>query len=139
MRGQGIGDAARHRRQRRLVEDDLAAAIVKHAASWAVELAAEVERAREAARATLHVLADAIRRIGDAASARGWLDTAVDEARFDRPARPMITATIAPSSRRRTANSEPLTAAELLGYISELLTDPPTSAPSPEIATAPLT
>ena len=86
-------------------EDDVARVITEHAADWAVELAAEGERAREAERATIDALADALRRLGDAGSARLWLDTSVDEGRFDRRARGVVAASAAPSSRRTIANA----------------------------------
>lgn len=42
-------------------EDDVAAAIVEHADRWTVDLAGEVERAREAGRASIAALQDATR------------------------------------------------------------------------------
>jgi hypothetical protein len=45
------------------------------------------------------------------------------------------TAGVAPSSARRTANSEALTAGELFGYIGELI-DPPPAPVKPVLRTA---
>jgi hypothetical protein len=41
-----------------------------------------------------------------------------------------VVGTIAVSSRRRTANNEPLRVDELVGYLRELI-EPPTSTPAP--------
>jgi hypothetical protein len=113
-------------------EDDVATAIIEHAADWSVELAAEAERAREAGHASVAALADATRRLGGAGAATNWLAASVDDGRFDRPPRGVIAGSIAPSSRSRTANGEPLSATELLALVDELL-DPPTPTPAPTI------
>ena len=110
-------------------EDDVAAAITANAEQWTIELAAEGDRAREAARASVDALADALRRLSAAGSATNWLASAIDDQRFDRPARAVIAASRAPSSARRTANGEALGVDEILGYAVELI-DPPTSTPT---------
>jgi hypothetical protein len=45
------------------------------------------------------------------------------------------TASVAPSSRNRTANGEPLTAAELFDFLAELI-DPPPPPARPVLRTA---
>jgi hypothetical protein len=52
------------------------------------------------------------------------------DGRFDRPQRQMLVGTVAPSSRRRTANNEPIGRDELVGYVDELLGASTTGAPT---------
>jgi hypothetical protein len=104
-------------------------AIAKRADAWTVELGKECERAREQGKQALVALEDACARIGASVSAQQWLVAAADDGRYDRPGRLMLEGAVAISSRRRTANSEPLQRAELLGYVGELLE--PLPAPEP--------
>jgi hypothetical protein len=113
------------------VEQELATTIVEHANGWAAELDDEAARAREAGAAALDALRTACEQIGAAASAQAWLSGALADGRLDRPARQMVVGSLAPSSRRLTANHEPLTAAELFGFVSELVEPPSTSTPAP--------
>jgi hypothetical protein len=53
----------------------------------------------------------------------------VADDRFDRQPGAMLTASVAPSSRRVTANSEALNRGQLLAYAAELIDPPPTPAP----------
>jgi hypothetical protein len=109
-------------------EEDVAKAIGENADAWTVDLRGEAEQAREAGRTALAALQDACLRLGDAASAEAWLAGATTDSRYDGPTRTMLVGVIAPSSRRVTANSEPLGRDPLLGYLDELLA-PPTPAP----------
>ena len=111
-------------------EDDIAAAIVDRADAWAVELAAEIVRAREAGRASIAALEDATRRLAAGASAENWVAASVSDGRFDRPTRGVVAASAAPSSRRITANGDPLTSSELLAFVSELVDPPSTQTPA---------
>lgn len=112
-------------------EDDVGRMIIQHGADWTAALTEEAERAREAARASIAALQDATRRLADALSAENWVDSAIDEQRFDRPVRGVVAASAAPSSRHRTANGEALTIAEILGFAAELV-DGPTSTQTSE-------
>jgi hypothetical protein len=114
-------------------DQELAAVIATHADNWTVELDTEVEQAREAGRAALAALQNACDRIGAATSAQAWITGALIDDRFDRPPRQMLAGSIAPTSRRLTANHEPLTAAELFGFVSELVEPPSTSTPAPTV------
>jgi hypothetical protein len=109
-------------------EEAVVAAIVEHAEQCSSSLGDEAERAREAGRAALAALLDACVRIGDAVSAQAWLAGALSDQRFDRPARTMVEGSIALSSRRRTANNEPMGRDELFGYVAELLVEPTATA-----------
>jgi hypothetical protein len=102
-------------------DEQVAAAIVEQADSWGVELDSEAEQAREVGRAAIAALQDACARIGAATSAKNWLATG----EFDRAPVPVVLASYAPSSRRRTANGEALSTSELLGYAIELIDPPP--------------
>jgi hypothetical protein len=110
-------------------EADVAGAIVATAEGWRAELDAEVERAREDGRAAIAALRDACERISGALAIRGWIGDGLDAGGFDRPPIGVMTGSFAPSSRRRTANAEPIMLDELLAYVSELV-EPPASAPA---------
>jgi hypothetical protein len=122
------------------VEDEVATAIGTHADAWLEELHAEREQARQRAVDALAMFGDAANAIRRAASAEAWLRSATTDQRYDRPALAMLVGTVAPSSRRVTANNEPLHVDSLVGWLRESL-EPPTSTPSPTIesATASLT
>jgi hypothetical protein len=58
-----------------------------------------------------------------------WLQSGSADGRWDRrPPTPLLG--IAPSSRRMTANGEPLRVEQLVGFLRETVT-PPTRAPAP--------
>jgi hypothetical protein len=102
-------------------------AIVASAETWRSQLDAEAERGRGQARRAVGELRAALALIGDALSTRHWLDAGKSGDFRHRPVG-VTTGSFAPSSRRRTANSEPLTADEIFAYVDELV-DPP--APKP--------
>jgi hypothetical protein len=114
------------------VGQEVVDAIGKRADAWVTALGKEQERAREQGRQALVALEDACARIGAVASAQQWIAAAQDDGRFDRPPRMMFEGSLALSSKRRTANSEPMQRAELLGYVGELLE--PLPAPEPAVA-----
>jgi hypothetical protein len=117
-------------------EQDVAQAIVGHAGAWRAELGREIERAREEGRAAIVALRDACGRVGDGLAIKGWVDAGVDSGGlFDRPVLGVWTGSAAPSSRKRTANSESLSATELFDFLGELI-DPPTPPARPVLRTA---
>jgi hypothetical protein len=111
-------------------QDDVGSTILACADPWRSELNAEVERAREDGLKAIERLRDACARIGDGLAIRGWVESGVEGGGvFDHLATGVWTASVAPSSRRRTANSEALTATELFAYLGELV-EPPAPAPT---------
>jgi hypothetical protein len=110
-------------------EQEVAEKIISSAEPWRAELDAEAERAREHARAAISTLRDDCARIGDALATKSWIGPGVNSGVFDHQPIGVTTGSFAPSSRRRTANSEPLLADELFGYLAELV-DPPAAKPT---------
>jgi hypothetical protein len=112
-------------------EADLASTIIAHADEWHEALDLEVEQGREQARRAVAELRSALTRVGEAVATQRWLDGG------DFGQRPVgvMTGSFAPSSRRRTANNEPLGIDELLGYAGDLV-DPPQPAARPVLRTA---
>lgn len=106
-------------------EADAVSAISKRADDWAVALREEDEKAREQARSALLALEDAVARIGASGSAQNWLAAATVDERFDRALKPILS--FAPSSTRMTANSQPLSVAELVGFVREAIEPLPTT------------
>jgi hypothetical protein len=104
-------------------ETDVANTIAESAGRWSADLHDEAERARQAGRDAIDALRAACDRIGACGSARNWIDAGD----YSRPPRAVGTASVAPSSRRRTANNEPLNIGELLAYAAELIDPPPPS------------
>jgi hypothetical protein len=103
---------------------DLAAAITVNGETWLAALDRETDKARERGRKALAALEVAVQEVGAAASAASWLRGGLSDGRFDRRP-PVATASrVAPSSARRTANSEALRVDEVLSYARELI-DPP--------------
>jgi len=111
-------DAAQH---------DLVEAMREHADAWLAALDEAAEKARRRGREAIEQFESATREVGSAAAATGWLRSALDDGRFDR--RLSVAAGVAPSSKRKTANSEPLRVDELLAYARELI-DPPAPTPA---------
>jgi hypothetical protein len=114
-------------------QHDLAETMTTNADAWLATLDEETERARKRGRAAIEQLEVATHEIGDAASATSWLRSGIDDGRFDRQPRAMLVGSVATSSKRRTANSEPLAAREILDYCRELLVEP--SQPAARAAT----
>jgi hypothetical protein len=111
-------------------EQDVVETILAGADPWRAELDDEVARAREDGQAAIAALRDACQRIGDGLAIKNWLDSGVaDGGVFDSPVTGVWTASIAPSSRRRTLNNDPLTIDEIVAYAAELV-EPPTAAPA---------
>jgi hypothetical protein len=111
-------------------EDDVAAAIGANAHAWLEELDRAAAQARQRAVDALEQFEAAALEISRAAGAEAWLRSAASDQRFDRPAPTMLTASVAPSSRRVTANGEALQVDALVGWLREAL-EPPTSTPAP--------
>jgi hypothetical protein len=108
-------------------EADTVDAISARADVWDVALQAEREQAREQAQVALAALEDAVARIGGAGAAQNWLAAASDDGRYDRPVKPTLA--FALSSARRTANNEPLSVAELVGFLREAIDPAATDEP----------
>jgi hypothetical protein len=89
----------------RSCQADLASVMIETSAAWRQALDREVEQGREDGRQAIAALQAACQRIGDAASARHWLETG-REGNFGHQPVPTWTAGAAPSSRTRTANGE---------------------------------
>jgi hypothetical protein len=111
-------------------EDDLAQVIAKHADAWLEELHRAAEQARARAVDALEQFERDAHEISASGGAAIWLRSGQAEGRFDRAPGMAVVGTIAVSSRRRTANNEPLRVDELVGYLRELI-EPPTSTPAP--------
>jgi hypothetical protein len=103
---------------------DLVDVITANADEWLTQLGREAERAREHGRKALVTLEAAVGEVAAAASAASWVRSGIDDGRWDR--RPGVTTagTVAPSSARRTANSEALRVDEVLSYARELIEPP---------------
>jgi hypothetical protein len=102
-------------------EADVAERIAESADRWSADLVDAGEQARQAGRDAIDTLRAACDRIGVCGSARNWIDAGD----YSRRPRAVGTASVAPSSRRRTANNEPLNIGELLAYAAELIDPPP--------------
>jgi hypothetical protein len=112
-----------------LAEQEVVEAILASTDPWTAELDAEAETAREDGREAIIALRDACQRIGDGLAIRRWVESGVEGGGvFDHLATGVWTASVAPSSQRRTANGAPLTAEELFGYLAELVEPAPTPA-----------
>jgi hypothetical protein len=116
-------------------EADLASTMLASADTWAEELHRDREQARERAVAALEHFEAAALEVSRAAGAEAWLRSATTDQRFDRPVPAMLVGTVAPSSRRVTANSEPLHVDALIGWLREAL-EPPTPTPVTLVETA---
>jgi hypothetical protein len=102
-------------------QSDLAAAMSEHADTWLKTLGVETAQARERALAALAELDQALATLGAITSAAAWVESAQSDERWDRPVRPMLGGSVAPSSRRVTANGEALTRQQVLDYVRELV------------------
>jgi len=102
---------------------------------WLTRLNGEAEQARERAVAALAELDEALGALGALVSAVAWVESARDDGRWDRPVRPMLGGSIAPTSRKVTANGDPLTRAQLLDYVHELV-EPPQQPTKPTLTAA---
>jgi hypothetical protein len=111
----------------RAAQDDAASAILASADDWRAELDNEVERARDDGRAAIAAAKDALVRIAEALAAKSWVNAGSD-GNFEHRPTGVWTASTAPSSARRTANSAALNAQEILDYLAELI-DPPSPQP----------
>jgi hypothetical protein len=112
---------------------ELASAIRAHADGWLVTLDAEQAQARDRALDALEAFEQALSEMRNGASSAGWIRGALEDGRFDRPARMPLLGSAAPSSSRRTSNNEALNAAELIAYARELV-EP---APAPVVIVEP--
>jgi hypothetical protein len=102
-----------------------AAAITTSTPGWLEQLTGEQDRARDEALELLDRFEAAVGKLRAAAAAQLWLQQAGSDQRYDRaPVVPTL-GSAAPSSARRTANSEPIDAATVVGYCRELVDPPP--------------
>lgn len=108
-------------------EQDLGAAVEKSRARWARDSEARIDKAREAARRALNDLDRAVHELRDARGVADWLveDRGFDQGRAVRG----VHVGYALSSRSATANNEPLTVDQLVGWMREAI-EPP-AAPDP--------
>ena len=118
------------------VQDDLAATMRQHADTWLAALDGEGERARQQALAALDAFDDAVRTLREAAFAASWVRGALDDDRWDRQPRAMLVGSVAPSSRRLTANNEPIAVPDLVGYLRESIDEPQPIAVATTVDTA---
>jgi hypothetical protein len=107
---------------------DLITSMTTTSAEWLTALDAAGEQARERAVAALDQFDAAAREIGATASATAWVRSGVEDGRFDRRPPQMLVGTVAPSSRRATANSEPLAVPDLVAWLRESIE--PTASPA---------
>jgi hypothetical protein len=113
---------------------DLTAALAEAADTWLHALDDLADEARARGLDALDALTAAAAELGQAASAGAWIRSGQADDRWDRRPPAMTIGTIAPTSRARTANGEPLRVDELLGFARELLEPPP---PAARLAAAP--
>jgi hypothetical protein len=113
----------------RAAGDDLAATMREHADTWLVALDEAREQARARARDALDALVVATGALREAASTAAWLRSGLSDDRWDRQPPVMVVGSAAPSSRRTTANQEPLHVDALVGYLREAI-EPPSLASS---------
>src|SRR5262249_18541911 len=109
-------------------QTDLAATMREHSASCVEELERETVEARQRAVDAIAKFESAVGEMGSAAGAAEWVRSGASDDRWDRRVPSMIVGTIAESSRRRTANGEPLGVDELVEYLGESL-EPPRATP----------
>jgi hypothetical protein len=101
----------------------------RHFDEWLAELERETAQARERAIAALEAFEVAVHELSVAAGAALWVRSSQADGRWDRRVPVAITGTVAPSSGRVSANSEPLRVAALVGYLREAL-EPPEPEPA---------
>jgi hypothetical protein len=112
-------------------QSDLVAAMSEHGDEWVAAIEAGCSDARERALAALDALTTALDEIATATSAAAWVRSGQSDGRWDRPVRQMVDGSNAPSSRRLTANSEPLVREQILGFVAELVEPPPQPVTTP--------
>lgn len=106
--------------------EDAASAITTSSPGWLAALDDEQAQARQRGLQALDQLGAAVHDLRASASAAMWLRGAGD-GRFDRPAQSPMLGSVAASSSRTTANGQPLTADQLIGYLREVI-EPPEQA-----------
>jgi hypothetical protein len=112
----------------RAAGDELASAMLESAGDWLDALDAEREQARRAVTEALDAFDEAVRVLAGAASAAAWVRSGQADGRFDRRPGAMVVGSVAPSSRRVTANSEPLHVDALISYLRESIVEPERTA-----------
>jgi hypothetical protein len=103
---------------------DLASTISTSGSGWLKQLERETEDERGHAIEAIDQFERAAHAIQAAASAASWIRSGLTDGHWNhRPSPPsaMLVGGLALSSRRRTANSEPLTTAELVGFLREAI------------------
>jgi hypothetical protein len=114
---------------------DLAKALTANADTWLKALDDETHHARERAIAALAELDESLGALGALVSAAAGVEGARDDGRWDRPVRQMVGGSIAPSSKRLTANGEALTREQVLAFVGELV-EPPSQQTTPTLTAA---
>jgi hypothetical protein len=112
----------------RAAEDDLASVLLTQADAWQEALDAELEKARQRALKSLSSFEQAASELTAAASAGLWLTSAAADGRLDRRVPLAFDGTIARSSARVSANSEPFRLDQIVSWAREAV-EP---SPSPE-------
>jgi hypothetical protein len=111
---------------------DLASVMHEHGAEWIEALEHEKEQAHERAVEALSAFESAAQEISTVVGAASWIRSAIESGRWDaRLPRPLV-GSMATSSRRVTANSEPLSTAQLVAYLREAI-EPPPPEPAPVV------
>jgi hypothetical protein len=105
-------------------EEAVVHAVTGQTGAWVEALDREAEEARERGRQAVTELAAACQAIGAAGGAKLWIESTQADGRYDRPVRPVVTGSWAPTSAKRTANGEALGVEEVLAFAANLL-DPP--------------
>ena len=83
---------------------------------------------RDDGQAAIEALRTACQRIGGALAAKGWINEGTRLGGYHHRATGVWTASVAPTSAKRTANSSPLNAAEIFAYLGELIEPLPTQS-----------
>jgi hypothetical protein len=112
---------------------DLAETMTTNADEWLGRIETATVDSRERAAAALAALASALDEMGTAASASAWVQNGQTDSRWDRRSTPMLIGSIAPSSARVSANSQPFTRQQLLDFVAELI-NPPSPSPARVLA-----
>jgi hypothetical protein len=115
------------------IEDELATAMQETASSWIASLDDETARARQQASEALAAYEAALAAIAASTAAALWVRSAVADGRWDRPQRQALDGTVARSSGRVSANSQPFGAAQIVGWAHELVEPASTSTPAQTI------
>jgi hypothetical protein len=116
----------------RAAEDDLASVLLAQADVWQKTLDGELAKARQRALKALTSFEQAASELTAAASAGLWLVSAAADGRLDRRVPLALDGTVARSSARVSANSEPFRLDQIVSWARELI-DPPQAPVAPQL------